>query len=43
MHHFGFPSQRFSVIGRGESEPIADNVSVEGRYENRRVEVIIRR
>jgi outer membrane protein OmpA-like peptidoglycan-associated protein len=43
MHHFGFPSQRFSVIGRGETEPIADNDSVEGRYENRRVEVILRR
>lgn len=33
---------RVSSIGRGEGEPIASNLTPEGRRQNRRVEVIIR-
>jgi outer membrane protein OmpA-like peptidoglycan-associated protein len=35
------PSSRLSTEGKGESEPIADNTSVDGRTQNRRVEVAI--
>lgn len=37
----GVPSVRFTVIGMGESRPIADNNTVEGRQQNRRVEIVI--
>jgi outer membrane protein OmpA-like peptidoglycan-associated protein len=37
----GVPSARIRAFGRGESEPIADNRSPEGRAENRRVEIEI--
>jgi type VI secretion system protein ImpK len=32
---------RFTAEGRGESEPIADNATAEGREENRRIEVVV--
>lgn len=32
---------RLAVDGRGSSEPIADNTSIEGRARNRRVEILI--
>ena len=34
--------ERLYVEGRGESEPIASNATVQGRAENRRVEIILR-
>jgi outer membrane protein OmpA-like peptidoglycan-associated protein len=37
----GVNSSRLSAYGKGESSPISDNESVEGRALNRRVEVII--
>lgn len=38
----GVPGGRIVSIGRGEDQPIASNLSVEGRAQNRRVEIIIR-
>jgi outer membrane protein OmpA-like peptidoglycan-associated protein len=37
----GVTSSRFSVIGLGETEPIATNETVEGKQLNRRVEIAI--
>jgi outer membrane protein OmpA-like peptidoglycan-associated protein len=38
----GVASTRFQVVGRGEDEPIASNLTEQGRAQNRRVEIIIR-
>ncbi|MFP1642905.1 OmpA family protein [Pontitalea aquivivens] len=38
----GVPRQRIVAIGRGEDQPIASNLTVEGRAQNRRVEFVIR-
>ncbi|MGK7312417.1 MAG: OmpA family protein [Candidatus Longimicrobiales bacterium M2_2A_002] len=37
----GVASSRISTRGMGESDPISDNSTAEGRQENRRVEVVI--
>jgi outer membrane protein OmpA-like peptidoglycan-associated protein len=36
----GIASDRFEVMGRGESLPVADNGTPEGRQQNRRVEIV---
>lgn len=37
----GFPLHRISVISYGESEPVADNETKEGRSSNRRVVIVV--
>lgn len=37
----GIPFARISTIGRGEDQPVASNLSPEGRAQNRRVEIVI--
>ncbi len=37
----GIASQRLAASGKGEDQPVADNDSVAGRQQNRRVEIII--
>lgn len=39
----GVPPQRISVAGKGDADPIGDNRSVQGRAQNRRVEIVVRR
>jgi outer membrane protein OmpA-like peptidoglycan-associated protein len=38
----GVPAGRIASYGRGEDQPIASNLTPEGRAQNRRVEIIIR-
>ena len=38
----GVPPARLYAVGRGENEPVASNLSVTGRAQNRRVEIVIR-
>jgi outer membrane protein OmpA-like peptidoglycan-associated protein len=38
----GVPGSRIRAYGRGESQPVASNLTPEGRQQNRRVELIIR-
>lgn len=38
LFQLGIPLEQMKAIGRGESEPVADNASPEGRAENRRIE-----
>jgi outer membrane protein OmpA-like peptidoglycan-associated protein len=37
----GVPYGRVQVIGRGEDQPIASNLTPEGKAQNRRVEIVI--
>lgn len=34
-------NERITIIGMGESQPVADNITAQGRQENRRVEITI--
>lgn len=38
----GAPANRIVAFGRGEDQPIASNLTPEGRAQNRRVEIVIR-
>ena len=38
----GVSNQRITAVGRGEDQPVATNLTAEGRAQNRRVEIIIR-
>lgn len=38
----GVPAGRIAAFGRGEDQPIASNLTDQGRAQNRRVEIIIR-
>jgi outer membrane protein OmpA-like peptidoglycan-associated protein len=35
----GIPKVRFEVVGLGSSQPVADNITPEGKAKNRRVEI----
>ncbi len=37
----GFPSERIRTLGFGDTRPVADNATVEGKSKNRRVEIIL--
>ncbi|MET4127267.1 OmpA family protein [Roseovarius sp. MBR-6] len=37
----GVPASRLRSIGRGEDQPVASNLTPEGRAQNRRVEIVI--
>lgn len=37
----GVPAQRVRTFGRGESQPVASNLTPEGKAQNRRVEIVI--
>ncbi len=39
----GIPPERFIASGYGPYHPVADNASAQGRAENRRVEIVIKR
>ncbi|VDC28651.1 OmpA family protein [Pseudogemmobacter humi] len=42
LRNNGVPSGRISAVGRGEDQPVATNLTPEGRAKNRRVEIFIR-
>ncbi|AXT35137.1 glycine zipper 2TM domain-containing protein [Phaeobacter sp. LSS9] len=37
----GVPYNRVQIIGRGESQPVASNLTAEGKARNRRVEIVV--
>lgn len=42
LRESGVPNGRIAAYGRGEDQPVATNLTPEGRAQNRRVEIIIR-
>jgi outer membrane protein OmpA-like peptidoglycan-associated protein len=42
LRNAGVPAGRIASFGRGEDQPIASNLTAEGRAQNRRVDIIIR-
>lgn len=42
LNNSGVAASRLRAFGRGEDEPKASNLSIDGRAQNRRVEIIIR-
>jgi len=40
VHRYGIVADRLTTTGYGESRPVADNASLEGRARNRRVELV---
>ncbi|MBC2837040.1 OmpA family protein [Paragemmobacter straminiformis] len=42
LRESGVPNARITAFGRGEDQPIASNLTEQGRAQNRRVEIIIR-
>jgi len=38
----GLPANRFTAVGYGSTEPVADNESDEGKAQNRRIEFLVR-
>ncbi|MDC0738008.1 OmpA family protein [Cognatishimia sp. SS12] len=41
LRNAGVPSSRILAMGRGEDQPVASNLTAEGRAQNRRVEIVI--
>jgi len=39
----GVPPQRISVSGKGDADPVGDNRTAQGRAQNRRVDIVVRR
>lgn len=37
----GVPASQISAVGKGESSPVADNKTPDGRANNRRVEIVV--
>jgi type VI secretion system protein ImpK len=37
----GVPAARLEAVGRGDADPIGDNATVQGRAQNRRVEITV--
>src|SRR6185295_2578620 len=43
LQQHGIDAQRLRAVGKGEADPVASNDTVEGRANNRRVEIIVDR
>jgi len=40
VNKLGIDADRLSAMGQGQSQPVADNNTEEGRAQNRRVEIV---